>query len=109
MAQWGTTDADSNSVIWAPVYVKEAPTAANRDILYNQANADYYIAGVTIGTYGVDESEIALDGGKVAHTGWVLRTVGSGGRAGRVQTEVLVAGGMTADANTDFPEYGNTA
>jgi len=43
---------------------------------------------------------------KPAHTGWVLRTVGSGGRSGRVQTEVLVAGGITSDASddTEYPE-----
>lgn len=34
-----------------------------------------------------------------AHTGWVLRTVGQGGRAGRVTYETLVAmGSMTGDA-----------
>lgn len=35
-----------------------------------------------------------------AHTGWVLRTVGTGGRAGRVQYETLVAmgGGLSTDA-----------
>ena len=38
-----------------------------------------------------------------AHTGWVLRTVGSGGRAGRVQYETLVAMGGTfsTDASDD--------
>lgn len=34
-----------------------------------------------------------------AHAGWVLRTVGTGGRAGRVQEETLVAmGSITSDA-----------
>lgn len=34
-----------------------------------------------------------------AHAGWVLRTVGTGGRAGRVQYETLVAmGSLTGDA-----------
>ena len=37
-----------------------------------------------------------------AHTGWVLRTVGTGGRAGRVQVETLVAmGSMTGDGADD--------
>lgn len=39
--------------------------------------------------------------GGAAHTGWVLRTEGTGGRAGRVQYEVLVAGGIANDAGTD--------
>ena len=38
-----------------------------------------------------------------AHTGWVLRTVGTGGRAGRVQYETLVAmgGNLSTDASDD--------
>jgi hypothetical protein len=38
-----------------------------------------------------------------AHTGWVLRTVGTGGRAGRVQYETLVAfgGNFSNDATDD--------
>lgn len=38
-----------------------------------------------------------------AHTGWVLRTVGTGGRAGRVQYETLVAmgGNFSSDASDD--------
>ena len=36
----------------------------------------------------------------VPHAGWVLRTVGTGGRAGRIQTETLVAmGSMVSDAS----------
>jgi hypothetical protein len=42
---------------------------------------------------------------KATHAGWVKRTVGTGGRAGRVQTEVLVAmGSMTGDQADDI-EY----
>lgn len=37
----------------------------------------------------------------IAHTGWVLRTEGTGGRAGRVQYEVLVAGGIVDDGSDD--------
>lgn len=41
-------------------------------------------------------------GKAVAHAGWVVRTVGTGGRAGRVQYETLVAmGSMTGDASDD--------
>lgn len=39
---------------------------------------------------------------KVAHTGWVIRTEGTGGRAGRVQYEVLATlNGPTTDASDD--------
>ena len=41
-------------------------------------------------------------GTTLTHAGWVRRTVGTGGRAGRVQTETLVAmGSMGSDASDD--------
>ena len=57
--------------------------------------------------FGVDTTEagVAGNGQKIAHAGWVLRKVGTGGRAGRVQFETLVATGtISGDAeNTVFP------
>lgn len=44
---------------------------------------------------------------KVTHAGWVRRTVGTGGRAGRVQYETLVAAGSIAGDQADdiqFPD-----
>jgi hypothetical protein len=39
------------------------------------------------------------------HTGWVLRTVGTGGRAGRIQTETLVAmGSMVSDSSEPYED-----
>lgn len=106
MPLWGSQDAASNSTIFAAAQVKVAPNTVNRDALFGNTTANAYIAGVTVGQYGVDANEIAANGGKVAHTGWVLRTVGSGGRAGRVFNEVLVAGGISNDAeDTAFPDY----
>ena len=41
-------------------------------------------------------------GSSATHAGWVRRTVGTGGRAGRVFTETLVAmGSMSSDASDD--------
>ena len=37
----------------------------------------------------------------IAHAGWNLRTVGSGGRAGRTQYETLVAMGSMLNADAD--------
>jgi hypothetical protein len=51
---------------------------------------------------------VVVGGGKntgVAHSGWVLRTVGTGGRAGRVQTEVLVAMGSLGSDGSDDTIY----
>lgn len=39
--------------------------------------------------------------GTIGHTGWAKRTVGTGGRANRVQWEVLVAGGMADGAGDE--------
>ena len=107
MAQWGTSDAASNSVIWAAQQLKVTPNTANRDALFGNTTANAFIDGVTVGQFGVDSNEIAAGGGKEAHTGWVMRTVGQGGRAGRVMTEVLVAGGIGTDASDDavYPDY----
>ena len=42
-------------------------------------------------TYGVDVAETTAKQGKVTHAGWVKITEGTGGRAGRVHYETLVA------------------
>lgn len=106
MSQWGKNDASSNSVLWSGALVKLAPNTDNRDALFGNTTADAFISGSTIGVYGVDAAEAEAGGGAVAHTGWVLKTTGSGGRAGRVMTEVLVAGGITGDAeDSSFPDY----
>lgn len=103
MSQWGKSDAASNSVIWAPTSVKLAPDTTNRDALYGNTTADSFVTNQTIGMFGVDSNEVTAERAasqpRPAHAGWVLRTEGSGGRAGRVQQEVLVAmGSMTGDA-----------
>lgn len=43
--------------------------------------------------------------GGVAHAGWVKRTVGTGGRAGRVYYETLVAGGTIGGDASDDIQY----
>ena len=53
-------------------------------------------ASVTAGLTGQDTTNAG------AHAGWVLRTEGTGGRAGRVQLETLVAmGSITSDGADD--------
>lgn len=100
-------DSAANSVNWAVAQVKKTPNTANRNAFYGNTTANAYFDGVTVGQFAVDANEIAAGGGKVAHTGWIVRTVGSGGRAGRVMTEVLVAGGITSDGSDDavLPDY----
>ena len=60
--------------------------------------------------YGADPTEVgvtgATQGDAIVHAGWVKRTVGTGGRDGRVTFETLVASGsITGDAeDTILPD-----
>lgn len=114
MANWGNTDDAANSVLWATTYVKLPANTDNQANLYGNTTADAFITGATVGQFGVDQGETqALRAGantKVTHAGWNLRTVGSGGRAGRVQNETLVAFGGNfsgSDGSDDdvVPDY----
>jgi hypothetical protein len=111
MAQWGNTDDAANSVLWAAAQLKVPANTDNQTALFGNTTADAFITGATIGQYGVDaaEAQAARAGAntKAAHAGWVLRTVGSGGRAGRVHNEVLVAmSSITGDAeDVRFADY----
>ena len=73
-------------------------TGNNAQYFEIQATADQATAVASLGA-GVDGST----GTSLTHAGWVRRTVGTGGRAGRVQQEVLVAmGSMTGDQADDI-------
>jgi hypothetical protein len=102
----GSSEANSSAPIWAGALVKITPNTANRDALVANATGNAFVTGQTVGLFAVDANEIAADGGKIAHTGWVLKREGIGGRAGRIQTEVLVAGGITTDGeDTAYPDF----
>lgn len=75
-------------------------TVTNTGIGYTSATATIGGAGGSgaSATVAITKYEGAS---AVAHTGWQLRTVGSGGRAGRVHYETLVAGGISTDASDD--------
>ena len=112
MPLFSATDANTGAPKWA--VASGLGVSANGYTLYANTTADAFKTGLTIGLFGVDSTEIALANNaanKPAHTGWVLRKAGSGGRAGRVQTEVLVAGGMSADTSVSANDnivYANT-
>lgn len=108
MAQWGNTDDAANSVLWAVSQLNKTANTTNQTNLFGNTTADAFVTGATVGQFGVGVQE-AQANGDLTHSGWVLRTVGSGGRAGRVTHEVLVAGGytFTSDASDDavLPDY----
>ena len=121
MSSWGNNDNAANAPYWAVSSAitksaageaNSAPTAANVAILYNNTTANAYITNETIGLYAIDAAEQANNqqSKAIAHTGWVTKTTGVGGRAGRTQYEVLVAlsqvkgdGDGTLIANTANP------
>lgn len=121
MPSWGNRDAAANAPYWAVnstivnaqnVKVNySAPTAANVARLYANTTANVYTQNETIGLFAIDAAETANNQQKgVAHAGWVLKTTGQGGRAGRNQYETLVVlstinldGDGTIIANTANP------
>ena len=103
MPLWNNTDDAANSTIFAAAQVKLAPNTDNQTALFGNTTADAFITGVTVGQFGVSPGEVAANR-DIPHAGWVLRTEGSGGRAGRVQHEVLVAmSSISGDASDDTP------
>lgn len=76
-----------------PVYVAVAESHDN----------GYGSAGDSTKVYGVDAGEAEVTG--KAHAGWVRRTVGTGGRAGRVFYETLVAGGSISGDQEDDSQF----
>ena len=96
MASWGKTDAYTAAPLWALLQVNKAPTLTNMGpedsaavaLLFENAAADDFITGKTVGLFNYSASE--TQSGKVAHSGWVLKSTGSGGRSGRDSYETLV-------------------
>lgn len=57
--QWGTSDASTNAVSWAPRLVRKSANSANRAALFGNTSANAYFDGETIGLFGVSASEVA--------------------------------------------------
>jgi hypothetical protein len=76
--------------------IKLSATQGGTPIAMTDASGDNTTAG-GLGLLGDTATGYLVSGGNkgtgIAHAGWVLRTEGSGGRAGRVQFETLVAMG----------------
>lgn len=99
MSLWKSTDANTSAPLYALSQLNVSPTQANMNIAYGNVTTSAYFTGANVGVFGVDTTEQSVaanpHGG---HAGWVIRTAGTGGRAGRVHVETLVAmGSMTGD------------
>lgn len=113
MALWSNTDANTSAPKFAPA--AGLGVSATGAQMFDNTTPDAFVPGATVGVFGVDSTEIGLANNKsqaATHAGWVLRTEGTGGRAGRINTEVLVAmGSMSADADVsanDNTVFANT-
>ena len=78
-------------------------TGNNAQYFEIQATADQATAVASLG------SGDGAGGTTLTHAGWVRRTVGTGGRAGRVQQEVLVAMGSMSGDQSDDIQYPDAA
>jgi hypothetical protein len=98
MAQWGSKDQSNNAPRWAPELVNRTANTTTRTAMFGNTTGP--------GVFAVDVAEVAASDGKVHSPGWVLRTTGTGGRAGRVFNEVLVvARSISLDSeNTVFQQ-----
>ena len=94
MSSWTTASSAAGAPLWAATMLNVAPSASNRTSLYENASAGTFISGATHGLFNYNASE--TQSGKVAHSGWVLKTTGSGGRANRVSYTTLVC--LTSNA-----------
>ena len=100
----GNYDSAANTPLWVAGSVNKAPTTAEATALYGNTTSNVYFAGATVGVFAVDSNEALVNGHVVP--GWVLRTTGSGGRAGRVTEETLsVVASFRTDANADDAVY----
>jgi len=97
MSQWGKSDVASNSVLWAPAQVAQAPTRTNANLMFGNTTANGYGTGETIGMYGVDAAEMVVSGGPVVNI--VITNPGSGYTANAAVTLTAVNGGASATAN----------
>ena len=88
MSSWTKADSAAGAPLWAAAQLNVAPSTGNRTSLYQNTTANTFISGATHGLFNYTTSE--TQSGQIAHTGWVLKTTGSGGRAGRVSYQTLV-------------------
>ena len=95
MSSHTNVDEATGAPLWAVEAIRKAKTNANRTDLFNDATANNFISGVTIGLFNYKDSETTS---AMAHAGWNLKTTGSGGRAGRIQYETLVCLTNSVDA-----------
>lgn len=118
MSSWGNRDLNIDAPKWAVTQVNLEPTQDNANALFDNTTANTFastlgdgsvrMGEITVGLFAVDAQEEGASSSTVTHPGWVLRTVGQGGRAGRVTQETLVCMN-TIVGDSDGQVYPNVA
>jgi hypothetical protein len=93
MSLWKSTDANTS----APKFVGVGGSSTQSGLtMYANTTTSAFITNQKVGVFGVDVTEQGLANNRTthgAHAGWNLVKQGTGGRAGRIHTETLVAMG----------------
>ena len=99
-----STAGNGTGLTLTPYTIVMISGTGNNDQYFEiQATADQATAVASLG------SGDGAGGTTLTHAGWVRRTVGTGGRAGRVQQEVLVAMGSMSGDQSDDIQYPDAA
>jgi hypothetical protein len=93
MSGWKNTDAQANN---EPSYI----TNIGRDRTYSNNYSNNTILVTSTRLANANSSQ-GVSSKQTAHIGWVNYNRGTGGRAGRVQSEVLVALSNPTSANSN--------
>jgi len=89
--QWGLTANNvANSVLWGSVYVNKTANSTNQTDLSGNVTVGAWVngtenlmfqrgvVGVSAGTLNARATNASSEGNRITHTGWQLRTVGTG-------------------------------
>lgn len=93
MSRWGNVDNAANSVLGAAAQVNLTPNTDNQTALFGNVTASAFIAGATVGQFGVDATEMGVSNGSIVQ--YTITFAGSGYSA---NAAVTVSGNATANA-----------
>jgi len=103
MSQWGSSDAASNSVIWAPTNKNQAPTRANANLMYGNTTSNAYGDGQRVSLLAVDSTEEGVGAGVIVR--FNITNAGSGYGANAAVT-LAGGGGVDGAANASVSATG---
>jgi hypothetical protein len=94
-----STAGNGTGLTYNPFTIVMISGTGNNDQYFDLTGKVTATAVATKGSGSTDGANSGFE--KITHSGWIKRTVGTGGRAGRVQYETLVAMGTAAGTSGD--------